>query len=179
MILQPHSLTRFWSVEILRHTRPPLLALDDGAWQMNCTMMITMKKYLTLLAVLAFAACAPSKEPPKTASATEMRSIESTDMRRTTMDPPPMLNDMTPVAKPKPNLALPADQQVTDTTPLANVPFAPAIAMDPVDGSKIPIKINTPTYELKGHIYYFANEANRQEFIKNPTQYLIGAFSHL
>jgi YHS domain-containing protein len=147
---------------------------------MNCTMMITMKNCLTLLAVLMVAACnSPSKQEAKTASATEMRSIESTDMRRTAMDPPPMLNDMTPVAKPKPNLALPADQQVTDTTPLANVPFAPAIAMDPVDGSKIPIKINTPTYELKGHIYYFANESNRQEFMKNPTEYLKGAFSHL
>jgi YHS domain-containing protein len=142
-------------------------------------MTDTMKKYLTLLAILIAAGCTPAKEPATTSSATEMRSIESTDMRRTAMDPPPMLNDMTPVAKPKPNLALPASQQVTDTTPLANVPFAPAIAMDPVDGSKIPIKINTPTYELKGHIYYFANEANRQEFIKNPADYLKGAFSHL
>ena len=41
------------------------------------------------------------------------------------------------------------------------------------------MRATTPTYELKGKIYYFANEANRRTFIANPEQFTKGLFSHL
>lgn len=58
-----------------------------------------------------------------------------------------------------------------------NLPFSPKIAMDPVDGSKISIQRLTPTAEYKGRVYYFSSEGNRSEFIRNPDDYLSGAFS--
>ncbi|MCU1347327.1 MAG: hypothetical protein JWO56_357 [Acidobacteria bacterium] len=139
---------------------------------------VAMNRTALLLLAVLMADCARSGKPAGVQADPNFRTIDNTDMRRTAMDPPPTLNDMTPVPKPKgvPGATV---AQATDTAPLANVPFAPAIAMDPVDGSKIPITVNTPTYELKGHVYYFGSEANRKTFETDPTNYLRGAFSHL
>ena len=60
----------------------------------------------------------------------------------------------------------------------AALPFAPAIALDPVDGSKISIRANTASFESKGRIYYFASEANKRTFAASPDQYLKGVFAH-
>jgi YHS domain-containing protein len=67
-----------------------------------------------------------------------------------------------------------ADEQLR-----AKLPFAPAIAMDPIDGSKISIRATTPTVEVKGKIFYFSSEANKHTFMANPEQYMKGLFSHL
>jgi YHS domain-containing protein len=61
----------------------------------------------------------------------------------------------------------------------AALPFSPAIAMDPIDGSKISIRATTPTYEYKGKIYYFSNEANRRIFVANPEVALKGGYMKL
>jgi YHS domain-containing protein len=61
----------------------------------------------------------------------------------------------------------------------ASLPFSPAIAMDPIDGSKISMRATTPTFEYKGRIYYFSSEANRKTFMANPDQYLTGRFTQL
>ncbi|GAC1436061.1 MAG: hypothetical protein NVSMB68_08180 [Thermoanaerobaculia bacterium] len=61
----------------------------------------------------------------------------------------------------------------------AALPFAPAIAMDPIDGSKLSILANTPTLEHKGHIYYFSKEENKRTFAANPDQYSKGLFKGL
>ncbi|HEV7766913.1 MAG TPA: YHS domain-containing protein [Thermoanaerobaculia bacterium] len=91
------------------------------------------------------------------------------------LDPPPMLQDEAPPPKPK---ALPWETptpivfSAEDEKLRSSLPFTPAIAMDPVDGSKISIRAATPTYEYKGKIYYFSNEANKKIFVANPEQYL-------
>jgi len=52
------------------------------------------------------------------------------------------------------------------------LPFAPPIAMDPVDGSKVDITPATPTFEIKGRIYYFSSRANRDVFVADPDTYV-------
>jgi YHS domain-containing protein len=56
-----------------------------------------------------------------------------------------------------------------------SLPFAPPIALDPVNGSKLTIRSNTPIYEFKGRLYYFETEANKRAFEANPEQYLTGS----
>lgn len=118
----------------------------------------------------------------QTAQTSEIRTIESVDPRPKVIDPPAMLQDEAPPPKPKaqpwekpvPIVLSPEDEKLR-----ASLPFSPAIAMDPVDGSKISIRATTPTHEFNGRIYYFSNEANRREFTANPKQYLTGRFTNL
>ena len=59
----------------------------------------------------------------------------------------------------------------------ASLPFAPAIALDPVSGSKLSIRANTISYEYKGRIFYFSGEDSKRTFIANPTEFTKGVFS--
>jgi YHS domain-containing protein len=61
----------------------------------------------------------------------------------------------------------------------SSLPFTPAIAMDAVDGSKISMLAATPTFEYKGKIYYFTNEANKRIFMANPEQFTKGGMMRL
>jgi YHS domain-containing protein len=79
-----------------------------------------------------------------------------------------------PWETPAPIVFSPEDEKLR-----ASLPFTPAIAMDPVDGSKISIRATTPTFEHKGKIYYFSSEANRRMFVSNPEGALKGAFTKL
>lgn len=54
------------------------------------------------------------------------------------------------------------------------LPFAPLIAMDPVDGSKVSIRVETPTTEYKNRLYYFSTEENRRVFSAEPDKFLTG-----
>jgi YHS domain-containing protein len=111
-----------------------------------------------------------------------MRTIESVDPRPKVIQPPPMLQDEAPPPKPKvqpwetpkPIIMSPEDEKLR-----ASLPFVPAIAMDPVDGSKISMRATTPTFEYKGRIYYFQNEANKKTFAANPEAHLTGRFTRL
>jgi len=93
-----------------------------------------------------------------------------------------MLHDEAPPPKPKampwetpaPIVFSPEDEKLR-----ASLPFTPAIAMDPVDGSKISIRASTPTFEYKGKIYYFSNEMNKRVFTANPEHALKGGFMRL
>lgn len=93
-----------------------------------------------------------------------------------------MLSDEAPPPKPKvmpwetekPVILSPEDEKVRGA-----LPFSPAIAMDPIDGSKISIRAATPTFEHKGKIYYFSSEANRRTFMSNPDAILKGGFTKL
>ena len=79
-----------------------------------------------------------------------------------------------PWETPTPIVFSAADEKVR-----AELPFSPAIAMDPIDGSKISIRAATPTFEYKGKIYYFSNEANKRTFTANPEGILKGGFTKL
>ena len=140
---------------------------------------------LFLLSAILLAACtrgtARQAVNQQTADA-QIRTIESVDPRPQVIDPPPMLQDEAPPPKPKaqpwetttPIVLTPEDEKLR-----ASLPFSPAIAMDPVDGSKISIRANTPTIEYKGKIYYFSNEANRRAFAANPEEAIRGGMMRI
>ena len=44
--------------------------------------------------------------------------------------------------------------------------------MDPVDGSKVSIRLDTPTFEHDGRIYHFGSLENRDLFALDPAEYL-------
>lgn len=111
-----------------------------------------------------------------------MRSIDSVPPAPAKLEGPPVLTDEAPPPKPKampwetptPIVFTPEDEKVR-----ASLPFTPAIAMDPIDGSKISMRATTPTFEYKGKIYYFSSAANRQLFMSNPEVALRGGFMKL
>ncbi len=143
-------------------------------------------RYLAFPAVLLLAVscgrAAPRGAAPTARPNAELRTIDNAPVQPGVIDPPPMLQDEAAPPKPKtlpwetpqPIVMSPEDEKVR-----ANLPFAPAIAMDPIDGSKISIRATTPTLEYKGHIYYFSSEENKRTFVATPDQYTKGLFTHL
>lgn len=128
-----------------------------------------------------------------------MRTIDNTPVRPLQPEPAPMLEDFVPEI-PLPDESVgdpdstttaattdadPAEQEpatpATSTAgkkdPGIRLPFAPAIAMDPVDGQKLSITAETPMVEYKGQIYYFNSRENLRTFVKSPKQYLTGALA--
>lgn len=134
-------------------------------------------KRIAIVLLLA-AACRQSRPAAAPHAKVEMRTLDSADARPGIVEPPPVLTDEAP--PPKPHDAVAAQNQVPlteqDEQMRARLPFAPAIALDPVDGSKISIRANTPTFELKGRLYYFTSEENKRNFMAAPQQYLKGVF---
>ena len=140
-----------------------------------------MKRLAAVVLLILIAAGCAQRQPPRAQPArpkTEMRTIESVPPAPAVLDPPPVLPDEAPAPKPKDitqaENMVPLTEQ--DEQVRAKLPFAPAIALDPVDGSKISIRATTPTLELKNHIYYFTSEANKQTFAANPAQFMKGVF---
>jgi YHS domain-containing protein len=136
---------------------------------------------LPAVVLLAFAVTGCDSTPPPPRSA-PVQSINTVMPVPATLDPPPMLSDEAPPPKPKvmpwetptPIVFSPEDEKLR-----ASLPFSPAIAMDPIDGSKISMRATTPTFEYKGKIYYFSSEANKSAFAANPEQYLKGGYMRL
>lgn len=138
-----------------------------------------------IVSLATFAAgCRAGSQPPKPQpqAKAEMRTIDSSDVQPATIDAPPVLTDEAPPPKTATNLAqadAPPPPTAQDEALRAALPFAPAIAMDAVDGSKISIRASTPTTEYKNKLYYFSSEDHKQTFLANPEQYTKGLFSHL
>jgi YHS domain-containing protein len=135
--------------------------------------------------LIAASACGPAPASSRSAAAQKpvrIETVASTPHVPAQLEAPPMLQDEAPTPKPKalpwetptPIVFSPEDEKLR-----AELPFTPAIAMDPVDGGKISIRAATPTYEYKGKIYYFSSEANRKSFMANPPQYLKGGMMRL
>lgn len=80
-----------------------------------------------------------------------------------------------------PAIPLPSEQSSSATSSaapaLVDLPFTPAISMDPVDGGKVSIRPDTPVAEFKDRIYYFRSDENRQAFLRNPEKYARGSLS--
>jgi YHS domain-containing protein len=146
---------------------------------------ITMNRTLVVVTLFAalFAGCKKSTTAAARPQANaETRTIDSANLQPAAIDPPPMLTDEAPPLKPVANVAqadAPPPPTPQDEALRASLPFSPAIAMDPVDGSKISIRASIPTLEYKNKLYYFANEEHKRQFIANPEQYTKGLFSHL
>lgn len=143
-----------------------------------------MKVLVSALAALALAAgCTRSSAAPhrQTKAPTDVQTIDSGDMRPTVLQPPPVLTDEGPAPKPKVDVMspdAPPPPTPQDEALRAALPFAPAIALDPVNGMKISIRANTPIYEYKGHIFYFSGDDTRRTFMATPDQYTKGVFAH-
>jgi YHS domain-containing protein len=140
------------------------------------------------LIIISIAAMVAGCRPASRASVTqpqgqaEVRTIDSSNVRPATIDAPPMLTDEAPPPKTSTNLAqadAPPPPTAQDEALRASLPFAPAIAMDAVDGSKISIRASTPTVEYKNKLYYFSSEEHKRTFVANPEEYTKGLFSHL
>lgn len=109
-----------------------------------------------------------------------MQTIDSVPPQPAPLQPPPVLTDEAPPPKSTINMMsadAPPPPTPQDEAVRAALPFAPAIALDPVDGSKISIRANTPTLEIKGRVFYFSSDANKQLFAASPQQYLKGPFN--
>lgn len=139
-----------------------------------------MKRIALIAIALAFVACNRSTPARRaTRSATDVQTIDNTVPAPAALTPPPVLTDEGPPPKGPGNVATadaPPPPTPQDEALRASLPFAPAIALDPVDGSKISIRATTPNAEYKGHIFYFTSEANKRTFMASPDQYLKGAF---
>lgn len=145
-----------------------------------------MRPLALLIAVSLVAACGGGSRRVATVRArnttTDIKTIDNSDIRPAPIDPPPMLTDEAPPPKVAANVAqadAPPPPTAQDEALRAALPFAPAIAMDGVDGSKISIRASTPTIEYKNKLYYFSSEDNKRKFVANPEQYTKGLFSHL
>lgn len=142
-----------------------------------------MRRLLLVSAVaLMFAACDAAPTSQQQTASAGVASINTVQPRPAKLDPPPMLQDEAPPPKPKampwetpkPIVFTPEDEKLR-----ASLPFSPAIAMDPIDGSKISIRAATPTFEYKGKVYYFSSEENKRLFAGNPEAALKGGFMKL
>jgi len=142
-----------------------------------------MKNVLAIVAAVALAAScakAPARgqaRPPRPAN---MQTIDSTTPQPAPLQQPPILTDEAPPPKSTTNLAqadAPPPPTPQDEAVRAALPFSPAIGLDPVDGQKISIRATTPTFELKGRVFYFSSEENKRAFAANPQQYLKGPFN--
>lgn len=141
-----------------------------------------MKELLAAAAILLLVSCEPAPVSQAGATPPDAVSIDNTPPRPAVLEPPPMLQDEAPPPKPKtmpwetpkPIVFTPEDEKVR-----ASLPFSPAIAMDPVDGSKISIRATTPMVEYKGKFYYFSSEVNKKLFMSNPESALKGGFMKL
>jgi YHS domain-containing protein len=135
-----------------------------------------MKPIAIALCCVALAGChraAPRAQRPR--DTTEIQTIDSVPPKPVVLDPPPILTDEGPAPKPKVDVTepdAPPPPTPQDEALRASLPFAPAIGLDPVDGSKISIRASTPTTEYKNKIYYFSSEANKRKFLASPEQFM-------
>jgi len=137
-----------------------------------------MRRFLAV-AILTLAACDSANQR---AAPEQIQTIHNVQSNPAALQPPPMLQDEAPPPKPKalpwetptPIVFSPEDEKLR-----AALPFTPAIAMDPMDGSKISIRAATPTFEYKGKIYYFSSDENKRAFQANPEAALKGGYMKL
>ena len=141
-----------------------------------------MKSIRALPALLLLLVACDATQPVRQQGA-GVATINTIAPQPAALPQPPTLQDEAPPPKPKPinqwNTPEPIHLTPEDEKVRAALPFSPAIAMDPIDGSKISITATTPTFEYKNKIYYFSNPANKQQFAANPEAALKGGFMRL
>lgn len=137
-----------------------------------------MRIPILLIVVLFAAACAQPKASTTTPS--DVRTIENTPINALPIEPLPTIDEPAgegriPVASAESPATRTKGTSSSKQEELArkmNLPFAPAITMDPIDGSKISIGPDTPVVEYKNRLYYFGSVKNKQAFLANPDTYL-------
>jgi YHS domain-containing protein len=112
---------------------------------------------LFAIALLTLVACGPDEQARDESS--EIRTIRQEHVPRT-------ING---------EASEPGDASADDAT--RALPFEPPISMDPVDGSKVSLRADTPMVEHEGRLYHFSSEANRAKFQESPKKYLSGTLA--
>lgn len=144
-----------------------------------------MRNVLLVFAVTFSLLIGGCQDEDVTADNLQVRTIENTEFAPASIQPPPEVDTTETERKfsQTERIALAREgkmkdgQLLVESAPRISLPFAPPIAMDPVDGSKLSINAATPTYEYKGKIYYFSTSGNRAAFIADPDKYAKGALS--
>ncbi len=132
-----------------------------------------MKTLASAIFLLLLVGCESSPPVPPPARPQNVRTLEEAQLRQTT--PPETLEFRTEEIIPTDDSDNASSSKPVEVTAAElNLPFAPAIAMDPVDGQKVSITKDTPIAEYKDRIYYFNSAANKRAFMKNAEDYLSG-----
>lgn len=116
-----------------------------------------MRVALPILAALLLAGC--RSDDTTRAQPGQVRTIQQEHLPRATID------DGTPSGETPAN----------ETAVL--LPFEPPISMDPVDGSKVALRADTPSLEYGGKIYHFSSPETLERFRENPKKYLSGSLA--
>ena len=129
---------------------------------------------MAAMACLALLLACGGDAPGGTAEPLEVRTIESTPIRNAAVQPPPTIEDPALPQRgtmPPPTSTSNEPTKADELKAKTNLPFTPAIAMDPVDGSKVSITAETPVVSYEDKWYYFGSEENRREFLRNPVEH--------
>ncbi|MEO8217506.1 MAG: YHS domain-containing protein [Acidobacteriota bacterium] len=142
-----------------------------------------------LVAVLLGAGC--EQQTPVT-RVQDVRTVDNTPTRVTAVQILPVLREEATEIKPPEQLDAdgkpippkagkepkPAKTSGTPQNSTPNeLPFAPLIAMDPVDGAKVSIRIGTASTEYKNKLYYFSSPETKKLFLGDPEKYSKGTLA--
>lgn len=148
----------------------------------------TMQRIYMVLSGALLAAVAGGCQPaPATEGQTvEMRTVDNAELNSLPVEAPPMITEQSTELRATERLGAdgkPIRERISKPDPEAEVvapiilPFAPLIAMDPVDGSKVSIRVETPVTEYKDRLYYFGSAQNKAAFVADPEKYATGSLS--
>jgi YHS domain-containing protein len=115
----------------------------------------------SVFALIGSAACDRTTESPSE-STTQLRTIEQEHLQANTIGDATATDDPTGTSAGDGEVAL---------------PFEPPISMDPVDGSKVSIKRDTPSTEYGGKLYHFSSDENLKLFLADPKKYVTGSLA--
>ncbi len=115
----------------------------------------------------------------------EMRTVDNASSNSLPVQAPPMITErstelrVTEEVGPdgKPIRRSPSTDTDAPVEAPIIMPFAPLIAMDPVDGSKVSIRVETPVTEYKNRLYYFGSAQNKAAFLADPERFSTGSLS--
>jgi YHS domain-containing protein len=151
--------------------------------------MIRMMKRLipllpaVLVILLSLQGCQPAAAQKQQV---EIRTVENSAVNSIPIEAPPMITEQATELRPPDKLGpdgKPIKQPAATPSPEGEaeqpimMPFAPLIAMDPVDGSKVSIRVGTPVTEYNDRFYYFSSPANKATFLADPKTYATGSLS--
>lgn len=129
--------------------------------------------------LFAITACRAGTDPA-TGTASSIRTIDNTVVQAAPIDPPPTVNEQettfNPTIEVVPGSKLEGTKDERQAQ-MVDLPFAPAIAMDPVTGGKVSIRLITPKVEFKNKVYYFVSEDSKRQFMSDPETFSKGAMA--
>ena len=150
-----------------------------------------MKVRSQLLVTLVLASMVSCEQQTPVTHLQDVRTVDNVPTRMVPVQTLPVLREEATEIKPPEPTDADGNPIKTSTalkpalkpasTPETNIPtelpFAPLIAMDPVDGTKVSIRIGTASTEYKNKLYYFSSPENKKTFLGNPEVYANGVMA--